>query len=416
MEIDLLEGAEFCEAFIDSNDGWIALSHWVDVNPDGATLVTMPVAACEPGEYQLNVYVGKPGAKYLYSEQETPITVNAPRLNSDIMFSMKDEYETNEPLRLAAYYDNTEGLDNVWMEVRVSPKDDPEEEIYRESMGPDFRDDWFGISEPGEYVIEACVYQDVEDDEPEQISVAQREISVVAPNGPLDIDYEIDLPSILPVTGDEELYTIHVPCPGAPVEWMNVRLSDRDGGAWYEDWDLNTDVDMSFHTWEGQNVTVEVWGFARGYETMYYRSPRIPVGELNEAIHLAVDDEGLLDEAGVANVLLNQDVNMTVSADEGEIRTVRFFGGYDFWNDEGPDPDGAYRANPSFGDEGMHTVYAMVTFDDVEDGYDWDQGDPRTWYVSNSVQINVAEPEGEVPPFEIALERESAARGEKSTV
>ena len=31
VEVDPVEGAEFCEAFIDTDDGWIAGSHWVDM-------------------------------------------------------------------------------------------------------------------------------------------------------------------------------------------------------------------------------------------------------------------------------------------------------------------------------------------------------------------------------------------------
>ncbi len=416
IEVDPVQGAEFYEAFIDGDYGWITCSHWVDAEKDGATLLTMPVAACEPGEYKVGVYAGRRGRKYLFSEDETTITVTGPRKNSDILFSMKNSYETNEPLKIAAYYNNEENFDNLWMEVRVSPKDDPNDEIYHEGEGIDFRDDGFSIALPGSYVVEATVRQNVENEEPQLISRATHEFAVVAPNGKMDIEYNIDLPSVIPVTGDEEVYTIHVPFPDAPVEWMDVKISDRDDNPWNEDWGICEGRDFSFHTWPDQNVTVEVWGFARGYEPMYYRSPRIPVGELNNKVHLTVDDESLLDEAGVVHAQIDQNVDMTVSAEAGEIQTVRFFGGYDFWDDEDPDDDGMYRAGPSFGDEGPHTVYAMVTFDSWKREYDALDYDPRTWYVSNSVEVDVDEPAGEVPAFSIALDKSSAARGDEVRV
>ena len=115
---------------------------------------------------------------------------------------------------------------------------------------------------------------------------------------------------------------------------------------------------------------------------------------------------------------INTDATLRVEKAQNvqdEIRTVYIYDGYGYRNHEGPDEDGSYERNISFGDVGTFAVYAMVTFDTVDDGWDWDDGDPRTWYATNLITVDVTKA-GDLGPFSYELDRTEATRGDMITV
>lgn len=121
-----------------------------------------------------------------------------------------------------------------------------------------------------------------------------------------------------------------------------------------------------------------------------------------------MDDPALQDEAGVVNVKVNQNADLTVSAvaQEDRIEEVQFFGGYDFRNiDRLGEDETEYHAGVRFDDEGEHTVYAKVRL----------QGS-QEWINTNPISI-VTAASGTVGEFsQIHVEPDSVPRGGLVTV
>ena len=113
-------------------------------------------------------------------------------------------------------------------------------------------------------------------------------------------------------------------------------------------------------------------------------------------------------------VAIHEPVEFVVTAPEGkEMERIHFYHGTEFReDDEGPDEDGAYTTDESWGEPGTYTVFARVTYVEWQDEWDeWDY-DPRTWVTTNALTVRVKEPAGDIAPFDIALDSGEAARGD----
>ena len=86
-------------------------------------------------------------------------------------------------------------------------------------------------------------------------------------------------------------------------------------------------------------------------------------------------------------VPINRLFRYRVHPEDGrEFREVRIFDGYGTRADQ-PDRDGAYERDQSFGDPGTYVLYAAVTYDDWQEGYE--TNDLRRWYTTEPVTVTV---------------------------
>lgn len=168
------EEVDFYCAYIAEGDRWIADSHWVDANADGATTILMPLVGCAPGDYDVHVFAVRFGSRSKESDYTVPITVGYAMSDNPITISMKNSFETGEPLWIRAWYGNPQNLDenNTWMHVTIRPADEDGnptgDEWYSEGGGFDFWDGGYSIGWRGNYVLTAWIYENVEGQEDPQ--------------------------------------------------------------------------------------------------------------------------------------------------------------------------------------------------------------------------------------------------------
>ena len=201
-------GADYYGCYIEENGEWIADSRWVIANPDDyGTIVCMPVFRCTPGEtYDAYVYAVTVGAQTKVAEDPIRVTVT-PKENTEapVILDVQDKedddnpgericrYTTEERIRVYAYYENPNGLDEdySWVKVRVYEKGNRGHQITEEDGdGFYFWTDALRIGEPGTYIIEAEVVQVPDGDwsQPARYVTGtrtRREITVTAEEGKL---------------------------------------------------------------------------------------------------------------------------------------------------------------------------------------------------------------------------------------
>jgi len=155
----------YCAYLTEEGGGaWVADSHWIEANPDGPTTILMPVASCAPGTYEVHVETVKTGYRRKTSENTAWITVTDGGSYDPIIISMKPSFETREPLRIRAWYDNEQELQDAWMHVEICPQNEDEslgEPWYSEDGGFDFWENDFHIIYEGNYVLNAWICQHV---------------------------------------------------------------------------------------------------------------------------------------------------------------------------------------------------------------------------------------------------------------
>ena len=166
------ETVDFYCAYIVEGNHWIADSHWVDANPDGPTTILMPVAGCAPGTYEVHVFAVRFGSRSKESEYTRPITVVASTNETPITISMKNSFETGEPLWIRARYENPQNLQDAWMHVEICPADgdgNPTEDTWYSEDGEfDFWDNGYQIGWRGTYILTATIMQNAEGQEDPQ--------------------------------------------------------------------------------------------------------------------------------------------------------------------------------------------------------------------------------------------------------
>ena len=137
-----------------------------------------------------------------------------------------------------------------------------------------------------------------------------------------------------------------------------------------------------------QWVRVDVNAQASGYNeaSLGLNIPVVSSSSTADAEIVFRDDE----EAEELTVYVGQNAEVIIRPTNPTkpIKAVRLFGGYDLWEERGPEEDGCKYDGPSFGDEGDYTLYALVTFDEWPEGYEGD--DPREWVSTNTLTVHVS--------------------------
>lgn len=144
---------------------------------------------------------------------------------------------------------------------------------------------------------------------------------------------------------------------------------------------------------------------------------KIPVvAEPSGEAELTFDEDMEVDSDGAVNVLVNQDVHVTIrGTGDRQIQAIRFYGGYDFWNDEGPNDNNEHHTGCSFGEDGVRSLFALVTFDEWQEEYGDLDYDPREWVYTNVLTVNITK-NGDTNPFTISLDNTEVVRGDKIRV
>ena len=278
-------------------------------------------------------------------------------------------------------------------------------------------------SRAGTYTLIACaVYGDEENEEYRFSDPVTVKIS--APNGLLSFD-EVVTPDFL-VEEDSLAFTVWKPNGAKNLE-VSVRVEGWDGDIFYDQIDQQDNQDSIAVNMSAENLSehgvctgdvIHIHANARGFgydETDYDRKIPVVGHDSGQAV-ITFDEDVNMDSEGIGHALVNEDAHVTVrSTDEREIKTIRFYGGYDFWQDEGPNDGNEFHAGVSFGEAGVFSLLAMVTFDDWDDAWDGTDYDGREWVFTNVLKVEIGS-NGVTEPFSIQLDRDTVTRGEKIRV
>jgi len=246
-------------------------------------------------------------------------------------------------------------------------------------------------------------------------------IKVVADDGTLFIAEPENIPLYL-TSGTDLNLTVSGPQTG--LDWMrlNIDVRDEDGSMWNEpiisretdenrieehiSWDEMTEKEI--HT--GQTLFVLAEGGKRGYDIQGWERI-IPIVEAPEdglfEARISFDEK----EGEIIDALVNTDIPLTIrpragrkplAGEENTIQDVRIFDGTEFrWVDHQGQEDDLFRTEFTSGETGTVAVYAMITYMPWSDEWSGETGDPRVWYQTNVLTVNL-NAEGTVGTFDFA--------------
>ena len=259
--------------------------------------------------------------------------------------------------------------------------------------------------ESGRYTLRAVAYvYDEQSDEEREIS-SEINVYVSASTGN---SLTIAMPGTVPshfVVG-EDPFEFDVAVPKADEEnWaegvsaiVRVDREDEEGfelfqGEVYKDEEKPLTVSFDKGRLEaGDIVTIELDTWAPGYEAAraMARIPVVSSEPSDDSVHLEVDDKNF----DKGKLPVNADAKVTVTKtdtadDTGGIERVRFFGGYDFWDEEEIQEGEVFEADVNFGEVGTFSLFAEVKFAGSED-----------WITTNVVAVTTTS-NGRVGEFDI---------------
>ena len=445
FEIDVNNiGADFYGMYIGTDDNWIADSHWVwrsDLE-QGTTRVPLTVPRCEAGKnYDVHVFAVKWGAPFKVAENTIPIKVtdvSGENKDPDVIVSMKDEYVAGEPLRVFAHYENPDHI-NGWMQIRIHEKNDPDSVIYDEG-GPfeDYWDDGAVFWYSGEYVVDALIWEDGENDEPYDVfrgvkafSVkANEEKTVAVPQTTTFQTYSAGQGLELTVKAEasEEEIVPEILCADlirVDWDWQPIDEQSKDpeeGVAAF------TFAEDKFEI--GGFYEIRLTALAYGYTPSEFSFRFVVVSDDLEEQSLTLTVNGSAEKEMA--VLSSQNVYVKVAYEEERPTVIRVLrdGWEQWWGDD------SFDRNWGFGDDDL-IMYAEASWDNIdfdelerknwqiiddeneetgwrivnnldEEGwreFDWNQDVNWTAY-SNTILLHITSPNGEmkVPAFEVLNE------------
>ncbi|MBR1900078.1 MAG: hypothetical protein IJ820_03335 [Lachnospiraceae bacterium] len=417
---------EFAEVTYEKAD--YAENYWVDIDKwngsdwerfdsrahtDKAGTAYIATTDMEPGKYRLRAEAGGiAGYQGHSSENERELTVTDSEITGDKVYLdvNKKDLQTGENCYYSVFAPGASCVelffdyeDNQWWRDRTDDDSMARSMNYRNS---------------GTYkMVARAYYSDNEDDWRESDPV---EISVNAPNGPLDAAFP-ELPGFLTYGEDGLDFTFNRPANAEGME-VNVWYDPEEGDEGVSLLGINTNDDPSIgdaihavvskdevaQAGEGNQVKVEMKAWAVGYEENR-REWVIPLLKHadKEIVGITVSSD---------NVPVNQDVRIKVfPKQEGKkITAVRFFDGNGFWengrditpDDQGWrfDGQGNFSVGHSWWSQGVYTIYAEVMLDDGP-----------VWYTTEPVMVTVNQT-GSVGEFTFSLDTPTVARGELAKV
>ena len=417
---------EFAEITYDNADN--ADSYWVDIDrwngsdwerfdsrahKDKAGTAYFATIDMEPGQYLLRAEAGGiAGYQGHSSDNERELTVQDSEIAEDIVYLdvNKKDLQTGENCYYSVFAPGASRVELFF--------DYENNEWWRDGADDDSMARSMNYRNSGTYkMVARAYYSDNEDDWRESDPV---DISVNAPNGPLDVEFP-DLPRFLTYGEDGLDFIFNRPANAEGME-VNVWYDPVGGDGGVSLLGINTNDDPSIgdaihaviskdevaQAGEGNQVKVEMKAWAVGYEENR-REWVIPLLKHadKEIVGITVSSD---------SVPVNQDVRIKVfPKQEGKkIAAVRFFDGNGFWeNGRDITPDGQgwrfdsqgnFSVGHSWWSQGVYTIYAEVMLDDGP-----------VWYTTEPVVVTVSQT-GNVGEFTFSLDTPTVARGELAKV
>ena len=378
------------------------------------TLVCLPVATVAPGNYTGHVYAVKFGATHKYAANTIAITVSAPVSGEPIFISMKHEFDTGERLRIQAVYPNPEHYEDGLMHIEVIGEDG-EEQWDDELPGFEFWNEWWTIDRAGDYEVRVTALAKTgaqEDYEPVATSTyaitvsASKNVVVIEPANP-------KIPGTI-TEGSGLSFTVTQPTNSDAYDvsvWYYNPETDQDV-ILFEEYGVTGSTAVAipaaempeFDPMSPKHIYVRIYGYGgRG----------VNPDERNWEIPLVKASSNLVSLTGpetTEGIPVNQEVTFRVTtSSEQRIKAVCIYDGYIYCDHQEPNDENAYEATISFAEARRHAVFALVTFDEWEPRYDY-EGDGRTWYTTNVIEITTAK-SGVTGPFTFETDCETDENG-----
>ena len=412
---------EFAEVTYDNADN--ADSYWVDIDKwngsdwkrfdsrahkDKAGTAYIATIDMEPGQYLLRAEAGGiAGYQGHSSDNERELTVQDSEIAEDIVYLdvNKKDLQTGENCYYSVFAPGASRVELFF--------DYENNEWWRDGADDDSMARSMNYRNSGTYkMVARAYYSDNEDDWRESDPV---DISVNAPNGPLDAEFP-DLPRFLTYGEDGLDFIFNRPANAEGME-VNVWYDPVGGDGGVSLLGINTNDDPSIgdaihaviskdevaQAGEGNQVKVEMKAWAVGYEENR-REWVIPLLK-----HADIEIVGITVSSDSAPVNQNVRIKVFPKQEGKKIAAVRFFDGNGFWeNGRDITPDGQgwrfdsqgnFSVGHSWWSQGVYTIYAEVMLDDGP-----------VWYTTEPVVVTVNQT-GNVGEFAFSLDTPTVARG-----
>ncbi len=395
--------------------GWDWYGHYADSRLPGT--VSFGTGNMEPGRYLVRAAAVGNGYERFEPDEEYELIIIKSDLEEGTVTLIVDktDLKTREDYSFSVF---APGAD--WIEVAFDcdHMENWERGWIDKNEGGDSWTESRSYGSSGTYrVVARAHYSSGEGDEHEEWTIESDPvtITVTSHKGKLNLTLPENLPAYL-TTEDDFTFEARMPEHGENLSVNVWKETNEDARELFNDRTEDDSLTVTItkeqleEAGAGANLKIEVSAEAYDYEGTRIEFA-IPVMEEPDLDRLEI-------VADASDVLVNQDVRITVSSKHAEdkIRAVRFFNGQGFWDESRPDWDrnqfdarGNFSVSENWWEEGTKRVYAMVTFDEWDDHADGDDGG-RTWYTTAVMEVNVTKL-GDTGQFTCSLDSESVVRG-----
>ena len=385
--------------------GWDWYGHYADSRLPGT--VSFGTGNMEPGRYLVRAAAVGNGYERFEPDAEYELIITESDLEEGTVTLIVDktDLKTREDYSFSVF---APGAD--WIEVAFDcdHMENWERGWIDENGGGDSWAESRSYGSSGTYqVVARAHYSSGEGDEHEEWTIESDPvtITVTSHKGKLNLTLPENLPAYL-TTEDDFTFEARMPEHGENLSVNVWQETNEDARELFNDWTEDDSLTVTItkeqleEVGAGANLKIEVSAEAYDYEGTRIEFA-IPVMEEPDSDRLEI-------VADASDVLVNQDVRITVSSKHAEdkIRAVRLYDGQGFWEESRPernreqfDSAGNFSVSVNWWEPGIRRVYAQVTFDGT------------TWLNTDVAEINVIK-NGDVGSFGISLSRETAVRGE----
>lgn len=419
---------------------WVDSYAYLDTQMNQGGTALLPTAQLKEGRYHLRGaargegYVGK----WLSWSEELSISEPENEENPVHLFVTPTEIQTGGDMQVSAYANGADWIDIFWDHENNEGWWDSRESSFARTDSPYWSS--------GEYKLVAQAWYPLE--EPDEngndhypVESDAITVTVTAPDGTVNIPMA-ELPAYL---AEGEGLTVSVEAVEGS-DWQNISLEieNEDGFRWRDDRQFYWEGTEAEITWDmlaeheihaGQRLLLRANAGKRGTQVNGWEAWIPVVYPQDDALQATIAFEGV--EGDTLDALASQDIRVIITMNdrvpqtytytwgEGEdeqtieiterdvIDVVWFFDGNQFRQDhEGPDDGGlTYTTDVNFNNPGTYPIYARVTFTGWDDAWNGQGIDPRRWYTTNVITVNV-DAYGEVPPFGFSLNTDEVIRGD----
>ena len=415
----------------DENKKLAVDSHWV--NTEGAVAcfdIATPLLRLTVNKtYEARAYALKKGYPLAWmAEPLGEVRVVSPLgadPNSDILISnLNSSYETGDIIMANVYYPNSEGLDNIWMEVSVyynlpEAARHPDSWAFDRYLGQENDgslyyqpETWDGPPEiwfAGEYVYKVVIWQE-ENGQLTKVDSSERVFAITS-QGPLA--YDPDLPPY--IDAEEMPYTLSIPrLENATFYYISVENGDDHDWEAEPDWDSRiaefNHVDNPEAVHEAvidsvrQRVRVHIHAGTYGYD-WYETDVTIPVVRFGNRVSIRTEEE--LMEENAEPLPIHSEFPIWVNAEGANWVRVENVNGEFYFSDNREDINRTIELNSSIEEIGANYYVATAGF--YDEATDTETEEQALLLLQGSAV-------GTAGAFTASLDKNSVRRGEAATI